>query len=169
MEQITNIGNDNINNHWVSLNNFDINADIKEEVQIISCDTRDFHITWGFERPKITKKAECGYEISRNEGLFKLYSILKKSNKSIKKQNVSIDKKDILKWLKELYKNTGGERSWRYISLSIDIEGCQGWNLKYIRFIKDNNEKDKFIVCNSYLYPIEYKKIISNLDKEYLY
>ena len=37
------------------------------------------------------------------------------------------------------------------------------WNLKYIRFVRNPNVPDEFVVCNSYMYPIEWRKVIKNI------
>ena len=51
--------------NWVSVNDFDLNAEITDRVQVIYCDTRDFAICWNFEQPKINKNANCGYEYNQ--------------------------------------------------------------------------------------------------------
>ncbi len=151
---------------WVSVNDFDLNAEIADRVQVIYCDTRDFAIGWNFEQPKINKNANCGYEYNQNKGLQKFYQIAKKQDKE-KREKYTINKKDILKWLDELCKKTGGyECKWRY--LDADVDYCRGWDIKYIRFIRNNKNPDEFIVCNNYLFPIEYRKIIDKIDKEHL-
>lgn len=67
----------------------------------------------------------------------------------------------------ELCKKTGGyECEWRY--LDADVDYCRGWDIKYIRFIRNNKNPDEFIVCNNYLFPIEYREIIDKIDKEHL-
>ena len=37
------------------------------------------------------------------------------------------------------------------------------WNLKYIRFVRNPKVPDEFVVCNSYMYPIEWRKVIKNI------
>ena len=37
------------------------------------------------------------------------------------------------------------------------------WNLKYIRFVRNPNVPDESVVCNSYMYPIEWRKVIKNI------
>lgn len=153
---------DNEYEDWVPIENFNLDAEIANRVQMIYCDTRDFAIGWNFDKPKFYKKAECNYEIWQNEGLRELYKIFKNKNKKY-----IINKKDILKWLDELCKKVGGyEFSWRY--LSANLENCKNWNLKYIRFVRNDNNRDEFIVCNNYLFPISYKEIIDNINMEYL-
>lgn len=151
---------------WVSVNDFDLNAEIADRVQVIYCDTRDFAIGWNFEQPKINKNANCGYEYNQNKGLHKFYQIAKKQDKE-KREKYTINKKDILKWLDELCKETGGyECNWRF--LSADIKNCTNWDIKYIRFVRNDKNPDEFVVCNNYLFPIEYREIIDKIDKEHL-
>lgn len=96
----------------------------------------------------------------------KFYEIIKKQNNE-KREKYIINKKDILKWLDELCRETGGyECEWRY--LNADVDYCRDWDIKYIRFIRNNKNLGEFIVCNNYLFPIEYRKIIDKIDKEHL-
>lgn len=152
---------------WISVNDFDLNAKIADKIQVIYCDTRDFFIGWDFKQPKINKNANYNYEYNQNKGLQKFYKIVKKKDNK-KREKYTINKKDILKWLDELCKKTGGyECEWRY--LDTDVDYCRNWDIKYIRFIRNNKNPDEFIVCNNYLFPIEYREIIDKIDKEYLY
>lgn len=147
---------------WINVNTIDFNCNIPKEIQCINCDTRDFAINWNIEAPKIYKKANCGFESESNKGLSKLYSLINKSNRS----KYTINKNDIIKWLDELCKISGGyDKEWRY--LNAKLKNCNNWELKYIRFVKNNNYPDEFIVCNSHFCPIEYKEIVKNLDKEF--
>ena len=70
---------------------------------------------------------------------------------------------DLIKWLTELRDASGGKADWR--SLYADLDGCRGWDLKYIRMAA---YEDKFIVCNSLWYPIEWNRIIHKIDKDIL-
>lgn len=151
------------NDKWTSLQAFSENTDIDENVQVLHCDTRDFHIIGSSEKPKVYKKAECIYEYWRNKGLSKLYNLLSKSNRG----NYAISSNEIVPWLFKLCEATGGfDKNWRYVDAN--VKNCTGWNLKYIRFVKNDKCKDEYIVCNSYLMPIKYKEIIQNLCKDQL-
>lgn len=143
---------------WCPLKNFSDKITLKEDTQVIHCDTRDFHIISSTEKPKICKDAECNYEVWRNEGLRKLYNLLSKTNR----ENYTIRSEEIIPWLKELCEATGGyDKEWRL--LDSDVKDCSNWNLKYIRFIRNDKQEDEFIVCNSYLTPIVWREVISNL------
>lgn len=145
---------------WVSISKIEPDADIADSVWVINCDTRDFAVGWQFEKPKVCKKAECNYEIWHNKGLRSLYSVIKKKDR----EKYSINKKDILTWLDTLCKATGGyDLEWRY--LTANVKDCGGWDIKYIRFVRNGKCPDEFIVCNAYMQPIEYRKIIENLEK----
>ena len=137
---------------WVSVHEIYLDADIADTVQVINCDTRDFAIGWLFERPSIHEKAEFNCK--------SLYSLIKKKNR----EKFSINKKDILTWLDSLCKATGGYNlDWRCVKAN--IKDCRWWNLKYIRFVRNEKSPVEFIVCNAYMQPIEYRKIIDNLEK----
>lgn len=155
---------DNEYPHWVSVNCISLVAKIADTVQVINCDTRDFAIGWQFEKPKVIKKADCNWERWHNEGLAKLYSVLHKQNR----EKYTIEAKDILSWLDSLCKVTGGYgKDWRY--LQANVKDCGGWNLKYIRFVRNDKCPNEFVVCNSYMCPIEYRNIIDNIiNKELL-
>lgn len=153
---------DGVYDTWVSVENFNLDAEIADRVQVIYCDTRDFAIGWNFEKPKVYKNPNCGLEYNTNKGLSKLYSLFKKQNR----EKYTIDKKDILKWLNELCQKTGGyDKDWRY--LEADVDYCRNWNLKYIRFIRNDKNPNEFIVCNNYMFPICYKEIMNNLKGDY--
>ncbi|MBR4625967.1 MAG: hypothetical protein IKO56_10590 [Alphaproteobacteria bacterium] len=152
-----------ISNNWLPLFQFSENADIDEKVQVLHCDTRDFHIIGSDENPKVYEKPDCNYEYWRNEGLSKLYNLLSKSNR----ENYAISSNEIIPWLFKLCEATGGfDKNWRYVDAN--VKNCTSWNLKYIRFVKNDKCKDEYIVCNSYLMPIKYKEIIQNLYKDQL-
>lgn len=162
MEKITIIG-DKKYDEWVPVNNIDYDAEITDNIQMIYCDTRDFAIGFNDETPKIHKNPDCGYEYNQNKGLSKLYNLFGKTNR----EKYAIGKKDIIKWLDELCKASGGyENDWRF--LTANVKNCENWEIKYIRFVRNNKNPDEFIVCNNYLFPIEYREIISNLDKKNL-
>lgn len=145
---------------WTPLKHFNDNYEIPDEVQVIHCDTRDFYIIGGKDKPKRYKNPTCGLEYATNKGLQRLYNLFAKTNRG----EYSIPKTEIIPWLKELCENTGGyDADWRYIQSNIKYG--DSWNLKYIRFVRDDKDRDNFIVCNSYMFPIKYKDLIDNLVK----
>lgn len=151
--------------NWLPLFQFSENACLNDDVQILHCDTRGFHIigSSSSEKPKVYKKANCNYEYWRNEGLSKLYNLLSKSNR----ENYAISSNEIVPWLFELCEATGGfDINWRCVNAN--VKNCTCWNLKYIRFVKNDKCKDEYIVCNSHLMPIKYKEVLPNLIKENL-
>ena len=145
---------------WVPLKNIVDGAEIAERVLSIYCDTRDFALGWNFEKPKSYKKAECGLEVRTNEGLARM----KRLENSSAVNNYLIEPKEIVPWLKKLCEKSGGyEEDWRMLVAGVD--GCRGWDIKYIRFVKWGN--GKFMVCNSYWMPVKWKRILDNLKKPY--
>ena len=67
-------------------------------------------------------------------------------------------------WLDTLCMATGGYGiDWRYLEAA--VKECVGWKLKYIRFVRNSENPNEFIVCNSYFCPVEYRKIIDNIVK----
>lgn len=152
-----------ISDDWLPLFQFRKNSCLNDNIQTLHCDTRDFHIIGSSEKPKVYKNADCNYEVWRNKGLAKLYKLLSKTNR----ENYAISSNEIVPWLLKLCEATGGfDKEWRYVDAN--IENCTGWDLKYIRFVKNDNCNNEFIVCNSYLMPIKYKEVIPNLRKENL-
>lgn len=152
-----------ISDDWLPLLQFSENACLNDNVQTLHCDTRDFHIIGSGEKPKVCKNADCNYEVWHNKGLAKLYKLLSKTNR----ENYTISSNEIVPWLFKLCEATGGfDKEWRYVDAN--IKNCTGWDIKYIRFVKNDKCKDEFIVCNSYLIPIKYKEIIQNLYKDRL-
>lgn len=152
-----------ISDNWLPLFQFSENTCLSDNIQILHCDTRDFHIIGSSEKSKVYKKAECNYEYWHNDGLSKLYNLLSKSNR----ENYAISSNEIVPWLFELCEATGGfDENWRCVNAN--VKNCTCWSLKYIRFVKNDKCNDEFIVCNSYLAPIKYKEVIPNLIKENL-
>lgn len=147
-------------NNWLPLSQFSENACLDDNVQVLHCDTRDFHIIGNSEKPKVYKKVNCSYEYWHNEGLYKLYNLLSKPNR----ENYTISSNEIVPWLFKLCEATGGfDKDWRYVEAN--VKNCIDWNIKYISFVKNDKCNDEFIVCNSYLMPIKYNEIIPNLIK----
>ena len=144
--------------HWVSLRRIEPTATIADTVQTISCDTRDFHLGWNFKQPEMFKKADCGYEYRTNEGLTALAKMIK--NGSI--ADCEIEPTEILPWLDRICQLSGGyEQDWRY--LTARVKHCDGWNIKYIRFVRHPEKADRFIVCNSYMQPIAWREVADNI------
>lgn len=141
---------------WVPLQRIDDEATIADDVQTISCDTRDFALGWNFKKPEPYKKAECGLEVRTNEGLARARRIA--NSKAL--GDYLIEPGEIVSWLKKLCEKSGGyDEDWRYLAASVD--GCDGWDIKYIRFVRHDN--GRFMVCNAYWFPIKWRKVLDNL------
>ena len=135
-------------------------ARIVEDVQTISCDTRDFALGWNFKKPEPYKKPECVLEDRTNEGLARARRI--ENSKAL--GDYLIKPGEIVPWLKKLCEKSGGyDEDWRYLTASVD--GCDGWDIKYIRFVRHDN--GRFMVCNAYWWPIKWRKILDNLKNPY--
>lgn len=149
---------------WLPIGAFASDAEIVDDVQVISCDTRDFHILCGAEKPKPYKYADCDLaELMHNKGLSKLHRLFTKTNR----EKYTISKGEILGWLRDLCEATGGQdRDWRCVDS--DVKDCKGWALKYIRFIRNDRDRDEFVVCNAYMFPIQHREVIPNLVKDVL-
>ena len=146
---------------WVPLKRIPDDATIVDEVKTISCDTRDFALGWGFKKPELYKKAECGLEVRSNEGLARARRITQ--SKSLGDYLIKPD--EIVPWLKKLCEKSGGyDEDWRY--LAADVKGCTGWDIKYIRFVR--YDSGCFMVCNAYWYPIKWRKVLENIKIEEL-
>ena len=148
---------------WVSVKDISMDAEIDDSVQILYVDTRDFAVGWNFEQPNYYENAKCGYERNSNNGLEKLRNLFYVSNRS----KYTISKSEIISWLYDLYKETGGyDEEWRF--LEANLKNCMNWNLKYIRFVRNPKIPDEFVVCNDYIYPIEWREVIKNIiHREY--
>lgn len=145
---------------WVPLKIIVDDAKIVDEVQTISCDTRDFAMGWNFKKLEPYKKAECGLEDRTNEGLARARRI--EHSKAL--GDYLIEHGEIVTWLKKLCEKSGGyDEEWRYLAASVD--GCDGWDIKYIRFIR--HDSGRFMVCNAYWWPIKWRKILDNLKELY--
>lgn len=146
---------------WVDLDRIFKNAEIADSVKVISCDTRDFAIGWNFEYVKPFEDETCGLEANTNEGLRKLHKLI--VNKTL--DDYVIEKGEILDWLNKLCERTGGdERNWR--CFTADVKDCGFWKLKYIRFYRNPDNNNQFIVCNAYFYPIQWRKVIENIKDD---
>lgn len=148
---------------WVSVKDISRDAEIDDSVQILYVDTRDFSVGWNFEQPNYYENAKCGYERNSNNGLEKLRNLFYVSNRS----KYTISKSEIISWLYDLCKETGGyDEEWRF--LEANLKNCMNWNLKYIRFVRNPKIPDEFVVCNDYMYPIEWREVIKNIiHREY--
>ena len=148
---------------WVSVKDISKDVEIDDSVQIIYADTRDFAVGWSFEQPNYYENAECGYERNTNNGLEKLRNLFYVSNRS----KYTISKSEIISWLDELCKETEGyDEEFRVIEAN--LKNCMNWNLKYIRFVRNPKIPDEFVVCNNYMYPIEWREVIKNIiHREY--
>ena len=131
------------NTEWEALKTTPNDMEFGKDIQAIHCDTKDFYILRSLNKPEFNKNPRCNYEYWRNEGIKRINSKKKKKNRS----NYAID---------------GYDRDWRY--LEADVKNCRNWELKYIRFIRNNNVEDEFIVCNSYLTPIHYKEVLEKAE-----
>lgn len=125
-------------------------------LQVINCNTRDFACN-GFDfNEKETKDFFSDKE--RGKSKLKNLLLLNKQDK-LKTDKYFISLEEILPWLASIKEKTGGENEWRIFYANLD--NCHNWDLKYIRFYKVEN--DKYIVCNSYWIPIEWKQVLENL------
>lgn len=135
---------------WVVINTINLDAEILDKVKSIYCDTRDFAITWNSNLPGIAKCHKFVQSVKED------------------KDKYVINKEDILRWLNKLCEKAGGYGySWRF--LYANLKGCTNWDIKYIRFVRNDKNSDEFIVCNKDFIPIEYREIVKNLYKEILY
>lgn len=100
---------DTVLNTWTS---FDHSTEITDEVSFISVDTRDFHWLLETETPN-----EYAKETAMNAD---------------DKYLVSIE--DMIKWIGDLKKKTGGDGNWRHIELK-NGHGGDRW-LKYVWFVR---------------------------------
>lgn len=144
---------------WVPLKQVADDAKIADTVKTISCDTRDFALGWNFKKPEPYKKAECGLEDRTNEGLARVRRIAQ--SKSLGDYLIGVG--EIVPWLKKLCEKSGGyDKDWRYLAASVD--GCGGWDIKYIRFVR--HDSGCFMVCNAYWHPIKWRKVLDNIKIE---
>ncbi len=147
---------------WVVINKIAPEAEIDDGIQILYCDTRDFAMGWQFKQPEITKEDGSNHDRWCNEGVRNLKNLQRTPNRD----KYIIPKGEIIKWLTELCERTGGfDKDWR--AFSAVVKDCGNWNLKYIRFVRDIENPDNFIVCNAYMQPIHWKEIIPKLSNLY--
>lgn len=140
---------------WIALNRIDKEVVIAENVQVISCDTRDFALSWSFKQPEPYKKANCNYEFWANEGLQMIQRLKQEGGL----EEYLIEPNEIVSWLVDVCQKSGGfEEDWRF--LTAKVERCSDWQIKYIRFVRHGS---LFIVCNSYMQPIQWRLVIDNI------
>lgn len=138
-------GDRTMSDEWKYIGTFDITDD----VNVIHCDTRDFHC--------ICHTAPLDTKDGKHREITKRYY-----NKAYQ---IKADK--IIDWLKCLESMSGGESKWRM--LCFDNVSCKGW-LKYIRMYRNPKDRDYFVVCNSYNTPITWEQCTEeNLHKDGLY
>lgn len=146
---------------WITIKDLSLPISISEEVKVIHCDTRDFHIICSDKKPTVYEKTTCNLEEWHNKGLTRLYKICKGD----KRLDYTISNSEIILFLLKLCNETGGfDKDWRLICA--DIDNGRNWELKYLRFVRNEHYPNEFIVCNSYMMPVKYKNIIPNLLKE---
>lgn len=144
---------------WIPLKQISDEVKVAEDVKKIYCDTRDFALGWNFKKLEPFKKPECGLEVRSNEGIARIRRI----EHSPALGNYLIEPGEIVPWLKKLCEKSGGyDKDWRI--LNANIEGCRGWDIKYIRFVR--HESGRFVVCNAYWYPIKWRVVYDNIKFE---
>lgn len=130
--------------NWEHIDNFEITDDIN----IIHCDTRDFHCLCYSD--ELDTKDGKHREITK-----RFYD---------KKYQIKVD--EIIPWLKNLETMSGGVKQWRHLCFD---NSFYGW-LKYIRMYKNPKNKNYFIVCNGENIPIIWRQCTEeNLLKDSLY
>lgn len=126
---------DTVLSTWTS---FDPSMEITDEVSFISVDTRDFH--WLLE-----KETPNGYtkEIAVNAD---------------DKYLVSME--DMIEWISDLKKKTGGDGDWRHIELK-NGHGGDRW-LKYVWFVRVS--WTHFVMMTRTCDLLEMDKILEEID-----
>lgn len=148
-----------ITENWTSLKNIPDTFEISKDIQAIHCDTRDFYVLGSLDKPELYQNPQSNLETWHNKGIKKINSLLLQDNR----KNYTITSNEIIPWLKQMCEKVGGyDKKWRF--LHADVKDCKNWELKYIRFIRNNNVEDEFIVCNSYLTPIHYKEVFNKAE-----
>lgn len=143
---------------WFCVDDFSPNAYIADDVQVISCDTRDFAVCWRETQPKPYKNADCNLEEWTNRGLKRLNLLVVSPVK-----DYIIQKSEIISWLQKLNAKTGGRESrWRFFTA--DLNNCRDWDAKYIRFVRNTNDPNQFFVCNKYYAPIKWREVYDKID-----
>lgn len=122
-------------NEWIPLSEV---STIPEEVQFINCDTRDFHVFLSTEIPN-----EYTKEIAVNAD---------------DKYLVSIE--DMIEWISDLKKKTGGDGDWRHIELK-NGHGGDRW-LKYVWFVRVT--WTHFVMMTRTCDLLEMDKILEEID-----
>lgn len=128
-------------NEWIYI------SDIKslDGINQIHCDTRDFN---------------CLMKKEYISGMRWTYKMSLKEAFTEAKFLMTTD--EILTFLKGLETMSGGQARWRH--LLFDGIDCKGW-LKYIRFFRDPQSPNMWLVCQREVEPFEWRKCtIENLN-----
>ena len=126
---------DTVLNTWTS---FDPSMEITDEVSFISVDTRDFHWLLEKETPnEYTKKIAVNAD---------------------DKYLVSME--DMIEWISDLKKKTGGDGDWRHIELK-NGHGGDRW-LKYVWFVRVT--WTHFVMMTRTCDLLEMDKILDEID-----
>lgn len=118
-------------------------------VTAIHCDTRDFAVMY----------SHTTYTRQDYKEVYRMLHGGKINEKFL------IPKSEILPWLKEMERISGGRNEWRCLNFT-HVKTELGW-LKYIRFYRYKG--DMFVVCDSYSTPFDWRGCNEyTIEKEYL-
>lgn len=117
-------------NDWIYMEAIDKMPD----VNIVHCDTRDFHIFLSQTKHVLESHEEFAERIVNK---------IKKG----KPEDYMFARSEILGCLAALEANSGGKRKWRYL----ELKDIKGWT-KYLRFVK---YKDGYIACDREYVPLK--------------
>lgn len=120
---------------WIK---FDPSMEITEEVSFINVDTRDFNWFLSKETPN-----NYTYEIATNAD-----------------DKYLVSKDDMIEWIGDLKKKTGGDGDWRHIELKND-HGGDRW-LKYVWFVRVSDTH--FVMMTRTRNLLEMGKILEEID-----
>ena len=123
--------------------------EIGQYKESVHCDTRDFFVAFG----------NRVYTKEKDKEVYRLLHGSKINEKFL------IRRHEILPWLMEMERISGGRNKWRCLNFS-HITTAKGW-LKYIRFYRYKD--DAFVVCDDYYNPIDWRQCNEQtIDKECL-
>ena len=135
-----------MSNTWMPLHEA---PDVSPFIIAIHCDTRDFAVMYSF--------TTCT-QYDHNE-------VCRLRNSSKINEKFLIKECEILPWLKEMERVSGGRNEWRCLNFT-HVKTEMGW-LKYIRFYRYKDEM--FVVCDSYSTPFDWRGCNEQtIEKEYL-
>lgn len=135
-----------MNNNWTSITEAPA---VDPLITAIHCDTRDFAMTYSYTT----------YTKEDHKDVFRLLHGGKINEKFL------IEKEEILPWLAEMERISGGRNKWRCLNFT-HIKTALGW-LKYISFYRYTD--NTFVVCDSYSTPIDWQGCNEQtIEKEYL-